>query len=923
MKKLIYLFWILILLVSISSCKKTKKLELNTSQINLFIEETFQIELINDNFDLADLEYSEYDQEIIMINDHIVTGLKAGTTTIKVRVKDNKKVEPFYIDVKVTKKIVKPTEISSVSEINLIVEEQYDLIYQVLPAEAVQEVRFEVGDTDIISIGDGGVITALQVGQTTLKIISTCDETIYKAIIVNVSKRIIKPTEIVAVSQIELLCAETYQLSYQVLPAEAVQEVRFEVEDTDIISISDNGIITALQVGKTTLKIISTYDETIFKTIQIIVTVPDTEKPRLQLQAGAIDKLTINWGKTIDLLADVEAIDNVDGDISNQIIVIESYDPTEYGIQEITYEVSDSAGNKQTLKRNVEIVWNYDVEFIGHAGCYYGIMNTEEAIMYAITKLKYQAVEVDLKQTKDGVFVLSHDDTFGDYTIANTDWAVLKDVEITKSRSAGYPANNGSVTGSPYTSKICSLERYLEICKQYNVKAVIELKSSAGITNSDQSRMQALMDIIEKHEMRNKVIFLGSQYNCLIWTRNNGYSDVECQYLVNSCESETTFNLCIEYNLDISINTTGSYSNSEEWLAKYKEQGIKISTYTYTQWVDYDVVQEWINKGVDYVTCDWHLMSKLVLPESSNEPKEQYTVTFVDYDGTILKETLVEKGKTVAAPNDPTRLGYEFIGWDKSLRNIREDQTITASYEIINYTITYVGNLSSIKEVHWETKSDFINEFYIDLFTWIKDNASNINGLTINNGTYTLTRNSTTATFSSIDELKAIDKYAFEKTISNILYKPLIRNSDGTAKLEIDDNYFLNSSQYLVKYQGMDPYLYNAIKNGYPAYDTTYTPTSAGKIQIWFRFHQWAQGTNISVFNDYPVKYIEEMDSSVSVTMPSTHLTYTINDEFILPIPTGNKTFLGWYLTSDCSGPQVTEIKIGTTGNLTLYAKWS
>ena len=45
---------------------------------------------------------------------------------------------------------------------------------------------------------------------------------------------------------------------------------------------------------------------------------------------------------------------------------------------------------------------------------------TEEAILNGITKLKYQCIEIDIKQTKDGVFVLCHDDNFGDYTLAST-----------------------------------------------------------------------------------------------------------------------------------------------------------------------------------------------------------------------------------------------------------------------------------------------------------------------------------------------------------------------------------------------------------------------------------------------------------------------------------------------------------------------
>lgn len=63
-------------------------------------------------------------------------------------------------------------------------------------------------------------------------------------------------------------------------------------------------------------------------------------------------------------------------------------------------------------------------------------------------------------------------------------------------------------------------------------------------------------------------------------------------------------------------------------IAEYKEAGLKVSTYPFTQWVDYDVVLQWINECVDFVTCYWQLMDQLNLPKSSNEPKPKFEVTF-------------------------------------------------------------------------------------------------------------------------------------------------------------------------------------------------------------------------------------------------------------------------------------------------------
>ena len=48
-----------------------------------------------------------------------------------------------------------------------------------------------------------------------------------------------------------------------------------------------------------------------------------------------------------------------------------------------------------------------------------------------------------------------------------------------------------------------------------------------------------------------------------------------------------------------------------------------------------------------------------------------YTVTFVDFDGTVLKTETVESGKNATPPINPTRNNYKFIGWDADYTNIR------------------------------------------------------------------------------------------------------------------------------------------------------------------------------------------------------------------------------------------------------------
>lgn len=682
----------------------------------------------------------------------------------------------------------------------------------------------------------------------------------------------------------------------------------------DVLNVDGKTYLKALHGGTVgvTLKL-STGEE-----YQIVISITggiDLVNPEIIINEEI--NRTVSLFENFDPLKNVQALDDIDGDITDRIEITGSVDTSNYGTYELEYKVEDAYGNQTVVQRNITVVWDYAVTFIGHAGSYYGIMNSEEAILYAINNLKYQAVEVDLKQTKDGVFVLSHDDDFNGVDIASTNYKDLKDVVYTASRKAGYPYQNGSVVKDQYSTKICTLERYLNICKETNTVAVIELKSSKGITNSDQSRMQALMNEIEACGMLNQVIFLASQYNCLIWTRQNGYEYIPCQYLVNSCESETILNRCINYDLDVSINVTGTATNSDEWLARYKAYDIKISTYTFTQYVNYDVVQSWINKEVDFVTCDWHLISRLSILKKTSEI-QYHTVKFMDNDGTLLKEVQVKNNRTAVSPIMTDKPGYKFIGWDKDITNVTEDLVVTALYELEVYNITYVTTVSTISQGSWDSKDDFINDFYGDFFNWISENYQKI-GMTLSSGTYSYTLHGVTVTFKDKDDIIAIDKYNYEKTLSNLIYKPVTRLSDDSCEIVLDENYFLNSSKYLEKYRAVDAWLINCINVGYPSYDKTYTPTSAGKIQIFFRMHQWVQGTNINPFNTLPVKYIEEV-KDYHASMP-TKLTYTIEDEFVLETITGDKEFIGWFTDKNYQ-TSISSIEKGSYGDLVLYAGW-
>ena len=72
----------------------------------------------------------------------------------------------------------------------------------------------------------------------------------------------------------------------------------------------------------------------------------------------------------------------------------------------------------------------------------------------------------------------------------------------------------------------------------------------------------------------------------------------------------------------------------------------------------------------------------------------QYTITFDSNGGSEIAPITQDYGTNIAAPADPTREGYTFIGWDKAIPATMpaENMIITAKWKVNQYTITFDTN---------------------------------------------------------------------------------------------------------------------------------------------------------------------------------------------------------------------------------------
>ena len=72
----------------------------------------------------------------------------------------------------------------------------------------------------------------------------------------------------------------------------------------------------------------------------------------------------------------------------------------------------------------------------------------------------------------------------------------------------------------------------------------------------------------------------------------------------------------------------------------------------------------------------------------------QYTITFDTNGGSEIAPITQDYGTEITAPDNPTRKGYTFKGWDKEIPKTMpaENITVTAQWEINQYTITFDTN---------------------------------------------------------------------------------------------------------------------------------------------------------------------------------------------------------------------------------------
>ena len=255
--------------------------------------------------------------------------------------------------------------------------------------------------------------------------------------------------------------------------------------------------------------------------------------------------------------------------------------------------------------------WAWKPLFVGHRGCNIGVENTAEAFRNGVDVYGYDGLECDVRVTKDGFYVISHDETTnrlgGNLTVADATLAELQAEQYTQSR--------GGVT---YTGHICTVAEYMAICVEKGVFPVIELKWTTGINNNDMSNFDGLAHLVIDQGLTDKVIFLTSMKKSQEYIATH-YPQFTRQWLCNA-NWEGNEQWCKYYGLNPSI----SVGNFDATTVKtFHKMGLNVAMWTVDTKANY---LKYGNMGVYMMTCN------------SLKPSEMPELEDIDWGTDALEE---------------------------------------------------------------------------------------------------------------------------------------------------------------------------------------------------------------------------------------------------------------------------------------------
>ena len=225
------------------------------------------------------------------------------------------------------------------------------------------------------------------------------------------------------------------------------------------------------------------------------------------------------------------------------------------------------------------------VQMIAHRGLSGLERENTCAAFVAAGNRSYFGIETDIHKTKDGQFIVFHDDTT--MRLTDLDW-VVEERTLVELRALRLKDMDGKIRGDLV---LPTLQEYIRICKKYDKTAVPELKNPF-----QRKDIVAVVEIIRQEEWLKNTVFISFDLGNMVHLRKL-LPEQPLQYLVKELTEEAKANL-VKYALDLDIK----YSNlTADQVEELHRLGRKVNVWTVD---DPKIAALLVQMGVDYITSN-------------------------------------------------------------------------------------------------------------------------------------------------------------------------------------------------------------------------------------------------------------------------------------------------------------------------------
>ncbi len=288
----------------------------------------------------------------------------------------------------------------------------------------------------------------------------------------------------------------------------------------------------------------------------------------------------------------------------------------------------------------------------------------------------------------------------------------------------------------------------------------------------------------------------------------------------------------------------------------------------------------------------------------------EYTLTLLDGLGSTINEYKYYYNDVVEEVQNPTKDGYTFSGWDKTIPATMpaENVTITAQWTANNYTVSLAPNGEDVT-LGTSSKNVTFGQTYGELPTPTRPGYEFVGWATTVEGGTTVSESTVLSTASNHTLYAQWD--AIDYTITYEL-------DGGTNSSENPGSYNVETGVIALKDPSKPGYTFDKWVDKDGVQVTQIVDTTAGNITL----------TAIWTANTYTI--IFDVNGGTAFNDVVLTQTMTYDQAQVLPTPeqysmTGH-TFAGWNTMADGSGTSygTTEAvkNLATGGTITLYAQW-